>query len=265
LKRPTFSFSEDHVIPDTHEPVADRTGSSPFQPAPVMRAVDQVRVSIVQAIATGRLRPGDRLPSEVEQARGFQVSRAAVREALRSLVEMGLITTVQGRGGGSFVNRMEAEPVERNLGEAMDVMLHLDAINLAELLEARRALERACVVLGAERRAEPHLGAMAEVLDAARDERLSDQGWLELDVRFHRAMARSAENRVLTVPLTALHAIVQPRLNHAILPLLRRSEINAEHTAIYEAIRDRDAEAAGNAVDRHVDHLERAYREVGVL
>src|SRR3954468_7212777 len=142
------------------------TGSeaATFNPSPVMRPVDQVRVSIVQAIATGQLRPGDRLPSELEQARGFKVSRSSVREALRSLVEMGLVTTVQGRGGGSFVNRVDSDPVARNLGEAMDVLLHLDAINVAELLEARRALEGTCARLGAERRSARDLRPMEELL-----------------------------------------------------------------------------------------------------
>ena len=236
-----------------------------FTPSPVMRPVDQVRLSIVQAIATGALRPGDRLPSEHEQARGFRVSRAAVREALRSLVEMGLVTTVPGRGGGSFVNRAETAPVARNLGEAMDVLLHLDAINIAELLEARRALEATCARLAAQRRSAAHLRAIAEVLDAARDPALSIEAWLALDVRFHREVAASAENRVLMVPLSALHAIVQPRLNEAIRPLIDRDAIDAEHGAIHDAIRDRDAEAAAAAVDRHIDTLERLYRQVGVL
>jgi DNA-binding FadR family transcriptional regulator len=236
-----------------------------FSPSPVMRPVDQVRLSIVQAIATGALRPGDRLPSEHEQARGFRVSRAAVREALRSLVEMGLLTTVQGRGGGSFVNRADADPVARNLGEAMDVLLHLDAINIAELLEARRALEATCARLAARRRSAAHLRAIAEVLEEARDPELSSSAWLELDVRFHREIAVSAENRVLMVPLSALHAIVQPRLNEAIRPLIDRPAIDAEHTAIHDAIRDRDADAAAAAVDRHIDTLERLYRQVGVL
>jgi DNA-binding FadR family transcriptional regulator len=241
-----------------------REAARPFAPSPVMRPVDQVRISIVQAIATGQLRPGDRLPSEVEQARGFQVSRASVREALRSLVEMGLVSTVQGRGGGSFVNRIDSGPVARNLGEAMDVLLHLEAINVAELLEARRALEGTCARLGAERRSTRDLRPMEELLAEAGDPALSDQAWLALDVRFHRAVADSARNRVLVVPLFALHAIVQPRLNDAILPLLRREEINAEHGAIYEAIRDREPAAAAAAVDRHLDRLERLYRRAGV-
>jgi len=236
-----------------------------FTPTPVMRPVDQVRISIVRAIASGQLRPGDRLPPEVEQARGFQVSRAAVREALRTLAEMGLLTTVRGRGGGSFVNSVDADPVARNLGEAMDVLLHLDAINIAELLEARRALEGICGTLAAERRSAAHLRAIDDVLEAARDPELSTEAWLGLDVSFHRAVAESAENRVLMVPLSALHAIVQPRLNDAIKPLLDRDEINAEHGAIHEAICDRDRDGAAAAVDRHLDHLERLYRQAGVL
>ncbi len=236
-----------------------------FTPTPVMRPVDQVRVSILQAIAKGQLRPGDRLPSELEQARGFQVSRSAVREALRSLGEMGLVTTVQGRGGGSFVNNVDPDPVARNLGEAMDVLLHLDAINIAELLEARRALEGVCARLAAERRSGAHLRAIAGVLEAARDPELSAEAWLGLDVRFHRAVATSAENRVLMVPLSALHAIVQPRLNEAIRPLIVREDIDAEHGAILAAIGDRDAAAATVAVERHIDTLEGLYRRVGVL
>jgi GntR family transcriptional regulator, transcriptional repressor for pyruvate dehydrogenase complex len=188
-----------------------------------------------------------------------------VREALRSLVEMGLVTTVPGRGGGSFVNRAETAPVARNLGEAMDVLLHLDAISIAELLEARRALEATCGRLAAQRRSADHLRAIARVIDTARDPELSIEAWLALDVEFHHEVAASAENRVLMVPLSALHAIVQPGLNETIRPFLDRPAINAEHGAIHDAIRDRDADAAAAALDRHIDTLERLYRQVGVL
>src|SRR6185312_9968967 len=209
LERSTFEFSASRKRGRMTTPSGGGQATrAPFNPTPVMRPVDQVRLSIVQAIASGRLRPGDRLPSEHEQARGFKVSRASVREALRSLVEMGLVTTVRGRGGGSFVNRADAEPVARNLGEAMDVLLHIDAINVAELLEARRSLEGTCARLAAERRSEAHLHAIEAVLDEARDDALEDDPWLALDVRFHREVAESAENRVLMVPLAALHATV---------------------------------------------------------
>jgi DNA-binding FadR family transcriptional regulator len=52
-------------------------------------------LSILEAIISGQLRPGDRLPGEQEQARGFNVSRAVVREALRALSQVGLVVTSQ--------------------------------------------------------------------------------------------------------------------------------------------------------------------------
>ena len=241
------------------------TAPSSFAPEPIRRPVDQIRVSLLEAIATGRLRPGDRLPSEAEQARGFQVSRATVREALRSLAEAGLISTVRGRGGGSFVNRVDSGPAERSLSEAMGLLLHVDAISVDELLEARRALEGTCARLAAARRNPPDLAAMARILERARDESLSTEVWLSLDIDFHRAVAESSSNRVLLVPLAALHTLVQPRLNEVIVPLIDRSEINAQHQAIHDAIHGHDAGAAGAAVDRHLDHLERLYRRSGVL
>jgi GntR family transcriptional repressor for pyruvate dehydrogenase complex len=242
-----------------------RGADAGFTPAPVRPAADQVRLAILDAIVAGQLRPGDRLPSEIEQARGFRVSRTAVRTALRSLAEAGLITTVQGRGGGSFVNHFDAAPVERNLKEAVELLLHFDAVALDEILEARRALEGICVRLGAERRPRRVLDEIARVLDRASSDELSEAAWLELDIAFHRAVARSAENRVLTVPLAAVHGAVQPWLNHAIMPLLRRPTINSQHRAIYEAIRDGEPDAATTALYRHVDYLERLYRKAGVV
>ncbi len=236
-----------------------------FSPTPVKGPADQVRLSLLGAISSGQLRPGDRLPGELEQARGFKVSRTAVREALRSLAQLDLISTVPGRGGGSFVNRLDSGPVERSLKEAMELLLHFDAINVTELIEARRALEGACASLGAERRTEKELATMADILERARDSGLAGDAWLQLDIRFHRTVARSSHNRVLILPLAALHAVVQPRLNQSILPLLDRSQINSQHHLIYTAIRERQADTAVAAVDRHVAYLMRQYRRSGLL
>jgi GntR family transcriptional repressor for pyruvate dehydrogenase complex len=253
------------MSPPRSQTLDSRALADGFTPAPIRPPADQVRLTILDAIVSGQLRPGDRLPSELDQARGFRVSRTAVRTALRSLAEAGLITTVQGRGGGSFVNRLDAAPVERNLKEAVELLLHFDAVALDEILEARRALEGICVRLAAGRRARRGLDEIARVLDAANDDQLPPEEWLDLDIAFHRAVARSADNRVLILPLAALHAAVQPRLNDAILPLVRRSTVNNQHRAIFTAIRDGDPEAAGLALERHLGYLERLYHKVGLV
>ncbi|MGH9244896.1 MAG: FadR/GntR family transcriptional regulator [Acidimicrobiales bacterium] len=236
-----------------------------FAPQPVRGPVEQVRLHILDAILSGQLRPGDRLPSERELANGFRVGRAAVRDALRSLSQLDLIVTTQGRGGGSFVNRIESAPVEQSLKEAMELLLRFDAINLSELVDARRALEGTCVRLASQRRSTHDLDAMQSVLDNAIDPDLPIRAWLDLDIAFHRAVVRSANNRVLAVPLAALHALVQPRLNEAISRLLDRDEINRQHGAIHTAIGNQDPDAAAAAVDHHIDYLERLYRRSGLL
>ncbi|HLH71218.1 MAG TPA: FadR/GntR family transcriptional regulator [Candidatus Dormibacteraeota bacterium] len=236
-----------------------------FVPQPVQRPADQIRLSILEAMISGRLRPGDRLPSEAEQARGFKVSRGVVREALRSLAHVGLITVAQGRQGGWFVNRFDSAPVEQNLREAMELLLHFQAINLGELVEARRAIEGTCARLGAERATDREVAEMREAIELAHDPSLDDESWLQLDIRFHRAVARSAHNRALIVPMAALHGVVQPRLNRAILHLLSRDRINAQHAEIYEAIAAHDRAGAERAVNRHLDELETLYRRAGLL
>lgn len=236
-----------------------------FRPSPLPTPVDHVRFQILNAVESGELHPGDRLPSEVEAARGFNVSRSAVREALKSLAHLGLITTVPGRGGGSFVNRLDHEPVERGLTEAMQLLLRFDGINVAEIADARRALEGACAELAARRRSEADVAAMAQILTAVEDDGLSDEDWLDLDIHFHRRVVQSAYNRVLQVPLATLHRLAQPRLNEMIRPLLDRHEINAQHRAIADAIGSRDPAAARAAVNRHVEYLEGLYGQVGLL
>jgi GntR family transcriptional repressor for pyruvate dehydrogenase complex len=246
-------------------PRAAQPHNGRFSPLPVRTPADQVRLSILEAIISGQLRPGDRLPGEQEQARGFNVSRAVVREALRALSQVGLVVTSQGRGGGSFVSRLETGPVERSLREAIELMLQFDSINVAEVADARRALERTCAGLAATRRTERDVAAIAAVLDRAADSSLDMDRWLDLDIDFHRGVVRSAHNRVLAVPLAALHAVVQPNLNQAIVPNLDRPRVNAQHRAIHQAIADHDAVGAQQAIDGHLDYLEALYRRAGVL
>jgi len=242
-----------------------QSAPSPFAPAPIKGPAEQVRLAILEGITSGRLRPGDRLPSELEQAQGFKVSRGVVREALRSLAELGLITTIQGRGGGSFVNHLDHGPVQDHLREAMGLLLDFDEINLAELVDARRALEGTAARLGAARRGDTELAAMAEAIERSRNDLLPPDAWLELDIRFHRAVVASAHNRVLSLPFAALHGIVQPRLNQLIMPLLDRQRVVSQHDAIRAAISAGEPAAAEQAVDRHVEDLERLYRRAGLL
>jgi GntR family transcriptional regulator, transcriptional repressor for pyruvate dehydrogenase complex len=233
-----------------------------FRPAPVVAPAEQIRTQLVEAINKGELRPGDRLPSEGHLARQFGVSGAQVRAGLDTLVNLGLIEITRGRGGGLRVARPDPHRVQQNWRNTLAVLADLSDLSIAELAEARREVEIICARAAADRRTDEDLRRMAETLDEAADPGMSRRDWLDLDITFHRAVADAGHNRVLAMPLVAVHAVSQPRLNELIADQLDRAEVTRQHRAIYEAIASGSAEAAGDAVQRHVAYLEALYVRV---
>ena len=69
----------------------------------------QIEAWVADAVADGRLTPGERLPPERELAGRFAVSRMTVRHALASLQRRGLVARHVGRGGGTFVSEPKLE------------------------------------------------------------------------------------------------------------------------------------------------------------
>jgi GntR family transcriptional repressor for pyruvate dehydrogenase complex len=87
-----------------------------FKPVHAMRISGQIEKKIKDAILEGRLKSGDRLPTEKEMAEQFGVSVVTLREALRALEIFGLIEKRKGQGGGIFVSMMDDGSVKTSLG-----------------------------------------------------------------------------------------------------------------------------------------------------
>lgn len=104
-------------------------------PGAVRSAPDLVALRLREAIFTGELRPGDQLPPEVELARGFGIALMTVRVALNALKDMGVLVTVRGRNGGTFVSH--------DVGERIAEAARLSPLTKAELRDLtdwRRAI-----------------------------------------------------------------------------------------------------------------------------
>lgn len=96
---------------------------------------------------------------------------------------------------------------------------------------------------------------MRDVLETAAQPSLKLSDFLECEVRFHREIARAGRNRLLELPMTAIH-IVRPRTNK----LLRRHDrkrILDQHTALYHAIAEGDPNKAVIALEQHVSYLDK--------
>ena len=101
------------------------------------RISDNIVSQIKNAIFTGIYKPGDKLPPEKELIRLFNVSRVPLREALRSLEDMGLIAIKSGVAGGAFISQMGTKSVSDSLSN----MIRLGKINIRDIWGFRLLIE----------------------------------------------------------------------------------------------------------------------------
>lgn len=224
------------------------------RPVTMRSAASQVVDQLRSAIIDGRLRTGDRLPSEHQLAQDFGVSRGTVREAIRTLAASNLVTSSRGATGGTFVTTPQAGELAEQIGEQIVLWFRAGNISLAEVHHARHVLERECSQLAALNRTEEDLSAMRQPVEISRDPDLGEDEWLTTDLDFHTAVSRAAKNSVLELAMTAVH-LVRPRTNRLLVKELDRGRIADQHWAMYEAIRDKEPIAAAEAFERHFCYL----------
>ncbi len=164
--------------------------------------------AIKNAIADGRLRPGEQLPPERELARLLGLSRTSLRDALKLLSGMGLVEV--RRSHGVFVARDEdRSSVSRRLAQS----LFLDARPFAELFEVRLALETKAAAWAAERANDEQLVTLAERYEAMR--RRAEVGTLgldeaiRLDSELHRLIAQATGNAILVRIMDHLRELLE--------------------------------------------------------
>ena len=154
-----------------------------------------------QIVAEKRLQPGDKLPNEVELSQELGVSRATLREAIRSLCTQGVLEV--RRGKGTFVS-----PRVEEIGDFGFSSLEQVRGQLRDLFELRSMFEPRCAALACRRAAPEELSdilekgaAVERCIRAGRDRTQADQA-------FHTAIVRAAHNEFLLRLLPIIHQAV---------------------------------------------------------
>lgn len=216
---------------------------------------------IREAIGAGRLKPGERLPTEQQLIASFGVSRTVVREAIAALRADGLVVSRQG--SGVFVADPPAPPRFRlapgGLSSLTDVI---------QLLELRTGVEVEAVALAAQRRRDQHLVGMRDILDRIDVAIAAGRSAHELDFQFHRQIAAAASNRLFLSFLDQFGHAVIPRRSVEVDAVgmrerrgyLERSQ--AEHRDLYAAIEDRAASRAMRLMRQHIANGLKRYRSL---
>src|SRR5215210_9416503 len=158
-----------------------------FAPIAVARASSAIADQIRAAIVTGQLGQGDRLPPERELAEQFGVSRVTVRDALRALEAMGLITVRVGARGGAFVT----VPTGALMGQAMSDMMLMQAISPADIVEARLIVELGTVTIACARVSDEDVERLRELHTRAERELAAKTYTRALSWDFHALLAHA--------------------------------------------------------------------------
>ena len=202
-------------------------------------------------ITSGKLRPGDRLPTEPQLCAQSGLSRSTVREALRLLTSQNLIVTTRGVTGGSFV----AEPSAKKLSEALENGLGMLVANGSlrgnHLFEVRTMLEVPAAELAAGRRTEVHLAELAEAMFDPADEL---DKVLPAIRKFHSTIAAATGNPLLLLISEPLYPANARQLTLQ-APEGYLSRVDAEHREILEALRAADGPGAAAATRAHLEYL----------
>ncbi|TCL73841.1 FadR/GntR family transcriptional regulator [Rhizobium sp. BK251] len=220
--------------------------------------VEMVSRRLREAISSGTLKPGDRLPTEGGLTQEYDVSRTVIREAIASLRADGLVEA--RHGVGVFVLAPQAGPYDGFRSADPNKIS-----SLLEMLELRAAIEIEAAGLAAIRRSPAQEEAILESYDEI--DRLKGDGkpTVEADRAFHLAIADSTSNPRFREFLQLIGKQMIPRGLLADGDNERSSEeyllqIQAEHLRIARAISDQDEGAAREAMRLHLKGSQQRYR-----
>jgi DNA-binding FadR family transcriptional regulator len=186
-------------------------------------------------LASGVWTVGDRIPGEYDLAARLQVSRPAVREAIRALSHVGVLEV--RRGDGTYV---------RSATDPRPLLRRVERATLRDVFELQQAYDVQAAKLAARRRTRDDLlriGALLEDRDAAQD----PEEFGEADVLFHIGVAEAAHNPLLVEAFRYFQSRLRESLSAARLDRDLPGAGPAAHRAVVDAISARDPEAAGHA------------------
>lgn len=227
-----------------------------FQPAETKRACEVIFEQVRDLIASGELKPGDRLPSERNMMEMFHRSRPTIREALRMLERSGYIRTIAGSNGAVVM-----ELNNRYLQQTMQDALEIGNISLEELCEYRKVSEDAAVLWAVERATEEDVEALRDVVKqmAALIKSKDLDAFVNLDPVFHGLLAVAAKNQVSLTMNQTFSKLYRAYMKRTMdtLNLKQRIamavQVQTRHQEICEAVAARDAQRARAAMAQHLD------------
>lgn len=220
--------------------------------APPGRLSRQVVEQFQSLLAAGELVPGERLPAERELAERFGVGRGSMREALRELEILGLVEA--RHGAGTYIRAVDS----RELMAPFRSVVALSSAAVDDIVAFRRMFEPQVAAMAAANADDEARDLLQRALRRY-DRALGADHAVTADVDFHEAVARCSRNPLVMAVQHALAELFAEFREHLGEASYERDQAVARgHQAVFGAIVAGDADAARDAMARHLDQVETA-------
>lgn len=220
----------------------------PLPPAALRIGADEVYAALIEAISTGRIPAGERLPSEEAMAAHFKVAAMTLRQALARLRGDGYVATSRGRHGGT---RVVADIAEKLEAEALRHHVTIDELRV--LTDWRRAVSGEASHLAALRARETEIADLRRLEDEYLQVIESTSGRRFADARLHIHVAKMSGNPRLVQAEREIQEQLTRFIRVTSLPEVKAAHEDMDHRELLAAILAGDAEAARTALLHHVE------------
>jgi DNA-binding FadR family transcriptional regulator len=224
-----------------------------FKKAKQSRVFQDVVEQIQDAIISGKLEPGTKLPAERELKDMFNTSRGTLREALRVLEQKGLIEIKLGVSGGAIVKQIDAEPIV----ESLALLVRSGGISLEHLAEFRIKIEGSLMELAASRATKDDINVLQALYDKAKAYADKDDivNFLKTDEKIHGVIGTMSRNPVFQFVQQSIHDNIH-QYYEEYFPMNKESvkENLEDLEKIIQAMKVNDADTACAII---VDHVKR--------
>ena len=215
----------------------------------------QLSRHLMDALMSGKVLPGEKLPSERVLAKSMGVGRQAVRNALKSLSLLGIIETREGSGSYMVSRPSELLPRVIEWGVLLSHSWGTD------LLDARCQLEILLAGMAAERRTDEQLREITRVYQEMLIASDDYEQYADADARFHQSVAVASGNEVLSRVLGNIAGLLKAWSVRVITTAGETESSLPMHSAVLSAIEAGDPEAARIAMARHMERAMKRLRE----
>lgn len=226
-----------------------------FKKKKLLSIPEQIAEQIKEEIVNGRIKTGEKLPSEQELAELFQVSRPTIRDAIKLLVASKLIMSRPGARGGHFISEITPDSIVNDFSDYITLSLGLNGITLDEVIEMRRMVEIKSCYLAALRRTDKDLEVLRTLLPDP-TLALPDHQYYEKDFEFHRSIGRCTHNRIIVITTDAIALALKPMFVSFSGSERLKVELAEELHEIYEAIESQNADLAAERMNHHLRRFE---------